>query len=79
MKTDNHSPFVIKKVEKWGYGVKAKVGALYWLWCDLFLDVFIDYSWMKIGFSKVPANKPVVRHDADLSGFSFGAGLGWAF
>jgi len=79
MKTDDHSPYVIKKNEKWGYGATAKVGTLYYIWCNLFLDAFINYSYMCIGFDHVPSDKPVVRHDADLSGFSFGGGLGYSF
>ena len=78
-KTEDNAPFVIRKNKKWGYGATAKVGNSWYIWGDLCLDVFVNYSYMYIDFDRVPADKPVVRHDADLSGFSFGSGLGYSF
>lgn len=76
--TDDNSPFVKRKNSNWGVGGIAKAGLLYYFCGCFFLDAFADYTYMEIDFDKVP-KKFVIRHDADISGFSFGGGLGFSF
>lgn len=72
------SPFVIEKISKWGVGGIAKLGLIYNFWNCFFIDLFTDYSYTKIDFRKTRHHK-VSRHDANISGFSFGGGLGYWF
>jgi hypothetical protein len=44
-----------------------------------FLDFFIDYTYMDIGFSDTSIDPFALSNDADISGFSFGFGLGYSF
>ena len=79
LKTYDDSPFVIHEVEKWWFpGGIAKVGAIIDLECNWFLDFFIDYSFLKMDFHKTHHGR-VERHKADLSGWTFGVGLGYNF
>jgi len=79
MDTCNKSNFVIKDVDKWGVGGVFKIGALY-EFCDCwFLDFFVDYTYMCVDFNGTRNNPLVTRHDADISGFSFGGGIGYSF
>lgn len=79
MDVDNHSDFVKKDVDKWGVGGVFKAGSLWYMNNCWFLDFFIDYTYMDIGFSGTSADPFVFRNDADISGFSFGVGLGYSF
>lgn len=74
----DHSPFVIQKVVKWGAGGIVKANALYNVSNHFFLDFFTDYSFLKIDFHKTN-HGTVIRHHADLSGWSISAGLGVRF
>jgi hypothetical protein len=76
--TKDHSPFVVKSVHKWGVGGIWKLGGLFYLYKGLFLDIFADYSYIKIHFHHTHGGK-LVRHTADVSGVSAGGGIGWKF
>jgi len=56
----------------WGPGFTCKIGTLAYIYKGLFLDFAIDYRYAKVSFSK-----PCCA--ANLSGFSFGGGLGYRF
>lgn len=79
LKTEDHSKFVIKNRSNWGAGGVFKLGLIYdWTSC-FFIDLFIDYTYMKIDFGSGHHKKRIYGHDADVSGFFFGAGLGYSF
>jgi len=76
----NCSPCVIAEESTWGFGGIAKVGTFFNLPCNLFLDIFIDYSFLNVCFNGLcPATGPVVPNKAHVSGTIFGAGLGYRF
>ena len=78
LNTQDHSPYVIKSVHKWGAGGIVKAGSLVTLGKVFFLDFFADYSFMKIDCDNTHHDK-LVRHDADLSGWSLGGAIGYRF
>lgn len=78
MHTEDDSPYVIQNNDKWGVGVIGKLGFLAYMTECMFLDLFMDYTYVKVCFNKTPPEF-VVRRDADLSGIAFGAGIGWNF
>lgn len=75
---DFESPIVIPRVDKWGFGGIVKTGFLVFLSKCWFIDVFADWSYMHIDFHNTEGYD-VIRLDADLSGFSGGAGIGYRF
>lgn len=74
--TTDDSPFVVKVRNKWGVGGIFKSGVLWDFTQCFFLDVFLDYSWMKIDFKDTDKTS---GRTADLSGLSVGAGIGYRF
>ncbi len=73
--TKDEAPGVKVVRNKWGFGGIFKAG--FYIDIDsFFIDLFADYSILKIGFSDT--NKTYGR-TADLSGFSGGGGLGIRF
>jgi hypothetical protein len=70
------SPYVIPSSNKWGVSGIIKSGLMIDLTDRLFFDLFVDYSFIKVPFSN---QGPILRNAADLSGFSFGGGLGRRF
>ncbi len=80
VRTNDCSTTVKQKISKWGYGGIAKFGALYYLPCNLFIDLFIDYNFVKAG--KDSCNNLVCgaqRWKADINGPIFGGALGYRF
>lgn len=78
MDIDNKTKFV-HDVTDWVFGGIFKVGSL-WNFCNCwFLDAFIDYTYMKKDYHGTWNNPFVYRHDGDISGFSFGLGIGVEF
>jgi len=75
----NCSPFVIPEQSQWGFGGIAKVGTFFDLPCNLFIDIFIDYSFLNVCFNNGCQTLPVVLNKAHLSGAIFGAGFGYRF
>ncbi len=78
--TKNCSPYVQQVTKKWGFGGIAKFGAYIDLPHNVVLDLFADYSFVKV--SPTCCSNPnfyVQQTKADLSGFIFGAGLGYRF
>lgn len=74
---NNHSRYVSHSQHKWAPGGIVKVGALVNLTPRYFIDFFSDYSFIKMDFPK--GDKRVIRHEADLSGWSVGLGVGYRF
>lgn len=74
----NFSPYVPQHIHQWKAGGIAKVGAIYSINANWFLDVFIDYSFLKMNYRKHD-HQVVVAHDASLNGWIFGVGAGYKF
>jgi len=81
LKTINCSPFVAECTSQWGFGGIAKIGTYFDLPCNFLIDIFIDYSFVKVDCNKKcqPPAGPVTSTKADISGVIFGAGLGYRF
>lgn len=78
LNTQDHSAHVVHPVHKWGIGGVAKAGA-YVNFKNFFLDFFTDYSFTKISFDGMHKHPRVYRNDADVSGWTFGLGIGYRF
>ena len=74
----NSSPYLIRSQAKWGVGGICTVEAMIHLSESFFIDIFGDYSFVKINFRNTNQGK-VVPKAADLSGFSLGGGIGYRF
>lgn len=74
----DHSPFVIQSISKWGVGGIAKVGVICNLPKHFFADLFTNYTYTKIDFHGTD-HEGGARQDANISGCSFGAGIGYRF
>lgn len=79
MKTKDHSPFVHKNTQKWTWGGVAQAGTYYFFNNTFYGSFFVDYLYQKFKFSHSRKHPFVVRHDADLSGFKVGVGIGAQF
>lgn len=77
LKTFNCSPDVVQTTSKWGFGGIAKIGTYFNLPDSCFLDLFIDYSFVKVGCDK--CLKSVVPLSVNLDAAIFGAGFGYRF
>lgn len=77
LKTVNCSPDVDQTTTNWGFGGIAKIGSYFTLPDNYFIDLFIDYSFVKVGCKK--CSPLVVPLKANLNGAIFGAGLGYRF
>jgi hypothetical protein len=73
----DNSPFVIRSSSKWGVGGIAKIGAIF-NYKSFFVDLFSDYSYTKVDFHNTNHGQ-VVRHRANISDWSIGAGIGYRF
>lgn len=74
----NHSHCGLEKTSKWGCGGIAKVGVIFNLPKAFFIDTFVNYSYIKISNHRT-SNGYISPHSANLSGFSFGGGIGYRF
>lgn len=74
----DHSPYVVRKTSKWGWGGIAKAGVLVDICKSVFVDCFIDYSFTEMDFHE-KHHKTIYRHRIDLNSLSVGAGLGYRF
>lgn len=74
----DRSPFVIHHISKWGLGGIAKAGALFYIAEELFADLFTSYTYSELGFHQTDHGRVTRRH-ANLSGWSFGIGIGYRF
>jgi hypothetical protein len=76
--TEVHSETLVKGRGKWGWGGAFKSGLLCHVTPSFFIDFFTDYRLVEVHLHR-PHDKKVITHHADLSGFSFGGGLGYLF
>jgi len=93
IKTHDDSPFVQPNRDKWGAGFIVKGGFL-WDFCNCwFVDLFADYSFIRIKFHDTTIAGPIYDsqhriigsggflegHKANASGFGLGLGIGYRF
>ena len=76
----DHSQYVHEYIDKNTFGGIFKIGALYYICSNVFLDIGIDYLYQHFHF-KTSHNdcSYVQRHNLNLSGFKGGLGLGVRF
>ncbi|MCX5922219.1 MAG: hypothetical protein NTX86_02735 [Candidatus Dependentiae bacterium] len=79
VRTKNCSDFVFANQSKWGFGGIAKVGANYRMDCNFLIDLFVDYSFVKVGSNDCDCLMGLQSVKANVSGAIFGAGLGYSF
>lgn len=77
MRIKDDSEFVEEHVSKNAWGGVVKSGIRYHFYQCGFVELFTDYYYTKFNFSG--DDDGIERHDANLSGFLFGAGLGISF
>ena len=73
----NDSPYVTQRQSHWGIGGIMKAGFISDITHGLFLDLFVDYSYMKVNFHNHHTN--IINYKANLSGLSIGGGIGYRF
>lgn len=73
---ENNSPFLVRTQEKWGCGGVVKVGLIADRLWNFFLDLFAEYSYIKIPFHN---SDRLTLHPANLSNFTIGGGIGYHF
>ncbi len=76
MHIHDHASFVKKKIVHWGVGGIFKTGVIIDLPKNIFMDFFTNYSLIKVS---PDSHRVTCPHKANLSGFSFGGGLGYHF
>ncbi len=77
MHIKDDSPFLIRTTAKWEIGAIAKGGIIAKIGRFLFIDLFTDYSYTNISIHKTRPG--IIRHDANLSGWTLGIGVGYYF
>ncbi len=73
----NNSSYVPRNKGKSGCGLFVNTGFNFIVWKHLLIDLFGEYSYEKVHFHTSRAN--VYTTGAQLSAFTFGGGLGYAF
>jgi hypothetical protein len=73
----NKSNFVDKNVSRSGFGGFANAGFNFFLRKHVFLDLFAEYSFVKMHVH--PHKTNVYGRSTQVGGYVFGAGLGYAF
>ena len=75
VKITNCSPFVVPHTSKWGVGGITKLGLFIDLARHFVLDLFFDYSFVKVGSNEACCSLPKIN----ISGAILGAGLAYRF
>lgn len=81
LRTTNCSPFVVQHTAAWGYGGIAKGGVYIDIPCNFFVDLFVDYSFVRFSCSKIcqPEDGTLLSRKTNMSGVIAGVGLGYRF
>ncbi len=77
IQTRTNYPYVKKHANSSGIGLFVNTGFDFILWKHFLLDLFGEYSYLPVSFSTAPTN--VYGQRVQVSGFTFGGGLGYAF
>jgi outer membrane protein len=78
VRVQNRYPFVKREVHKNGLGGGFVGGLLVMPHPNAAIDIFIDYSLKKFNKEKKSINNNI-QHDLDISGVTFGIGIGYLF
>lgn len=78
LRTKDCSPYVVSKQKNWGCGGIAKAGAYINLPRSFIMDLFFDYSFVKMA-PHCCSSRTIITHKAILNGCWFGVGLGYRF
>lgn len=73
----DYSSFVKRHNNKWGFAILAKSGVKYDVTCNLFLDLFLDYSYAWFNFYH--SRSCVAVRNTNTGGLKCGLGLGYQF
>jgi hypothetical protein len=77
MKIDNNSSYVPQHKNSNGCGAYVTVGSFFHPVCNLMINLFLDYSFMKF---KAPSSTSLYTgFSTNVSGLSLGGGIGWIF
>lgn len=81
LRTKNCSQGLTTKQSQWGFGGIGKFGAYCYMPCNYVLDIFVDYSFLRVGSNDCvcQGSTCVQSVKANVSGAIFGIGLGYAF
>jgi hypothetical protein len=71
------SQYVKQHREEWGGGFLAKLGLKYDVTCNIFIDVFADYSYNWCNFNR--SKRCIEVHNVNTGGLKLGAGIGYRF
>lgn len=77
VKFHDESDYVSKHTKRWGVAILAKSGIRYDLTCNLFLDLFADYSYSWFNFQH--RKSCVSVRNVNTGGLKLGLGLGYQF
>lgn len=69
----------VERRSSWGVGVTPRLGMISYFTERFFFDFFTSYTYLKVSFSSPSSRKHLITQSADLSGFTFGGGLGYHF
>lgn len=78
LNTHVNSSYLIRKQSNWGAGCILNGGINIIIFRSCILDLFSSYSWQTVDMHRT-SHKKVIVHNADISGFTFGGGLGYRF
>ena len=76
MHIHDQSSYTPPKINRWGGGAILKGGCIFNCSKHLFVDLFSDYSFLYV---PVPKHPPLIKNNANLSGWSAGIGIGYRF
>ncbi len=81
VRTKNHAECLTTKQSRWGFGGIAKVGTYWYLPHHFVIDLFVDYSFVKVGCKRPceTATGTFIPRKANVSGAIFGAGIDYCF
>lgn len=81
VRTENCSQFVVKNQSLWGFGGIAKMGTNFYIAQKFTIDIFINYSFVKVGSSECKDQNSSCLESikANIGATIFGAGIGCNF
>jgi outer membrane protein len=79
LKNKDHSPFVHKNISNEALGGIFKLGLIYRVKENIFIDIFTEYLYQHFSFKRHYEDHYTLRHNINMSGFKVGGGLGFIF
>ncbi len=77
VRTKNCIAGSVTRFTNWGFGGIAKAGSYWYLPCNFVIDIFVDYSFVKV--DRCGSSPCLDFPKANISGAIFGVGLGYKF